>query len=462
MKNRLAHLLLFVTLLTTACGQLPGDYMLTRKPPTSGALLPKYFTPVTGQYLTFDSNLLPVMAVPSTNLSSVTGTLAVANGGTGSTSASAARTALGLAIGSDVQAYNANTSLLGSSISLTTEVTDTLPVANGGTGATSTSAARTALGLAIGSDVQAYNANTSLLGSSISLTTEVTGTLPVANGGTGGTTAAAARAALLPSFAGNAGKALVVNAGSSDVEFATVSGGGGSTLVRGSGVLQGYTVAPIVAEPPPALTVSFDSSDAQFTITLNGVTQPVVVDDFDPTSVVWVDNGSGDPSTTAYNFEMAFATFASTYGFTLSRTDNVVTIFTGATGSTSTSYYNLTAFTGVVLAGGGAGVNAVAGSGQVSEVTIISQDGTKTIKPLRCGVSGAGISTTVQFALKVGGIYCPLSADMASDATTGEPGVSSYFAELVSGRASASLVARMTGGVPNGGSLTCWAIAEQN
>jgi len=93
--------------------------------------------------------------------SAITGTLAVADGGTGSTSASAARTALGVAIGSDVQAYDADLDNLsgcqsGASAALalltSTEVaildgatvtTAELNIIDGGTSATSTTLAAT-------------------------------------------------------------------------------------------------------------------------------------------------------------------------------------------------------------------------------------------------------------------------------------------------------------------------------
>ena len=60
--------------------------------------------------------------------------------------------------------------------------------------------------------------------SGVSLTTQVSGTLPIANGGTGQTTANAAFNALAPSQGGNSGKYLTTNG--TDTSWATVSGSG--------------------------------------------------------------------------------------------------------------------------------------------------------------------------------------------------------------------------------------------
>jgi hypothetical protein len=96
--------------------------------------------------------------------------IAVANGGTGSTDAGAARTALGLAIGTNVQAYNSTLAAVAGGTytgddSITTLGTITtgtwtgtsIAIANGGTGSANAGDARTALGLAIGTNVQAYS-----------------------------------------------------------------------------------------------------------------------------------------------------------------------------------------------------------------------------------------------------------------------------------------------------------------
>ena len=106
--------------------------------------------------------------------SSITGTLAVSDGGTGATSASAARTALGVAIGSDVQAHNA---ILDDLAALSQAANKGIFFDTGNSAATfdltaagrailddaDASAQRTTLGLAIGSDVQAYDAELAAL-----------------------------------------------------------------------------------------------------------------------------------------------------------------------------------------------------------------------------------------------------------------------------------------------------------
>jgi hypothetical protein len=166
---------------------------------------------------TSDISGLGTIATQAANNVNITGgsitgitDLAVADGGTGSSTASGARTNLGLVIGTDVLAPNGSAASLTSFPTLNqnttgtaSNVTGTVAVANGGTGATTAAGARTNLGLVIGTDVLSPTGSAASLTSfptfnqnTTGTASNVTGTVAIANGGTGATTRQAAMDAL--------------------------------------------------------------------------------------------------------------------------------------------------------------------------------------------------------------------------------------------------------------------------
>jgi len=219
----------------------------------------------------------------------VTGVITATGGVNGNITTSSATitggTINGTAIGGSTAAAGAFTTLSASgAFSLSG---DQVQVSEGGTGATTASGARTALGLAIGTDVPSptgtgasgtWNISvsgnaatvsngvytngsysnpswiTSLAGSKITGNISgnaagLTATLAIASGGTNATTEAGARANLLPSYATNALKFLRVNSGGTDVEWATEPSLGTVTSVAASGGTTGlsFSGSPITS-----------------------------------------------------------------------------------------------------------------------------------------------------------------------------------------------------------------------
>ncbi len=129
--------------------------------------------------------------------------------------------ATGLPISTGVSGLGANVALfLGtpSSANLRTAVTDET-----GSGALVFATSPTLVTPALGTPASGVLTNTT----GLPLTTGVTGTLPIANGGTGQTTANTAFNALVPSQTSNSGKFLTTNG--TNTSWATVGGGGAFT-----------------------------------------------------------------------------------------------------------------------------------------------------------------------------------------------------------------------------------------
>ena len=186
----------------------------------------------------------------------VTGTLPVANGGTGQTTANAAFNALApsqaSASGKYLKSDGTNTAWDAIDIS-TADITGTLPVANGGTGVTtstgtgsvvrSTSPTLTTPVLGTPSSVTLTNAT------GLPLTTGVTGTLPVANGGTGATTLTSAGI-----LRGNGTSAISVASGT-DITTA-IAANPVTNATNATNVVSGGTIASNVTATTQAAKTS--------------------------------------------------------------------------------------------------------------------------------------------------------------------------------------------------------------
>ena len=220
----------------------------------------------------------------------------------------------------------------------------------------------------------------------IDLTTHVSGTLPVANGGTGDTTYTNGQL-LIGNTTGNtltkatltAGTGITITNGTGSITVAAPNALGGTvTSVSGTGTVNGITLTGTVTSSG-SLTLGGTLSGVSLTTQVTG-TLPVANGGSGATTLTGVLKGNGTSAFTASNVNLASevtgtlpianggtGTTSTTYCNLTTNVTGTLPVANGGTGSTSTTYCSLTTnVTGTLpVANGGTGVTSSTGTGSV-------------------------------------------------------------------------------------------------
>ena len=315
---------------------------------------------------------------PGTLAVTLSGTaLPVANGATGGTSQATARSGIGAGTVNSVAGTGTVNGLtltgtvttsgsltLGgtlSGVSLTTQVSGTLRIANGGTGSTSTTYC--------------------------SLSTNVTGTLPVANGGTGVATTPTNGQLLIGNGTNysvatiTAGSGVTVTNSAGGITIAATGSGGTVTSVAGTGTVNGLTLTGTVTA----------SGSLTLGGTLSGVSLTSAV-----TGTLPIGNGGTGITSTPTNGQLMIGNGT---GYT------AATITAGSGVSVTNSAGGIT----IAATGGGGTVTSVSGSGGTTGLTLaggpITGTGTLTIAGTLAVANGGTGATSAGAALTSLGAY---------------------------------------------------------
>ena len=229
-------------------------------------------------------------------------------------------------------------------------------------------------------------------------------------------------------------------------------------VVSGSSqTLKGYTTDPVAATTPPAVTVTFTSPSHTFgyvQIAVNGTGHDLQFSDTDTSPAsgnIWVDTSA---VTDADGMAAAAAAGWISLGYTASSAGAVASLgnstVTG-TGATLSGNFSF-GWTDVAgIGGGGSGVDAVAGIGAVTEVTLVASTHTSNVmRPMQCGwIQDATRSFTIGFYLKVGASITKICNDIVTSTASGTVTIGSNSSGWANGVAGASLVAKFESAPPS-------------